>query len=175
MIHNPQKIANDGLVRPTVKDQIQQNGIDLTIKDVTRLYGHAEVRVDTKRLPGATKTNTTETLDKHKQWRLEAGNAYIANLNETVKIPKDMCALIVMRSTFNRCGCLIMGCVFDSGYEGKPSLSIYPHVDIFIEENTRIAQILFFDAESAKLYDGQYQHQGIKEETAPEKPKKEGR
>ena len=84
-------------------------------------------------------------------------------INETIRIPDDMFGLIWSRSTFNRQGIIIRGTVFDSGYVGRPSFSVYNFSGdrIYIKKNTRVCQILFFYSASAFPYHGKYQNGGL--------------
>ena len=155
MIMNPKKVAEQKLVHPCYDKQIQQNGIDLTVTSVSRIKGEGKVwRDGGKQLPKYIE------LPNEGIWKLNKSDAYLLQIAETITVPKDKVALVWMRSTFNRCGCLILGCVFDSGYKGKPTLTMYPHCDLFLERFARVAQILFFEADSDSLYDGQYQNEG---------------
>lgn len=83
--------------------------------------------------------------------------------NEKIKIPKEAFALVFSRSTFNRQGIIARGTVFDSGYEGRPMFSIYnlSGSHISIPKDTRMLQIIFFRADSAGLYKGQYQNENL--------------
>ncbi|RLC62579.1 MAG: hypothetical protein DRI01_06625 [Chloroflexi bacterium] len=87
-------------------------------------------------------------------------------LNEIVSVPDEMFALIFSRSTFNRQGILITSTVFEPGWRGIPTVSIYnlSGVDISIVKDTRIAQIIFFKADAASVYNGQYQNQFLEGE-----------
>jgi len=86
-------------------------------------------------------------------------------LNEIVSVPVSMFALMFSRSTFNRQGILITSTVFEPGWRGIPTVSIYNFsgVDISIAKDTRIAQIIFFKADAASVYNGQYQNQFLDE------------
>ena len=86
-------------------------------------------------------------------------------VNEKVEIPKNMFALVWSRSTFNRNGIIVRGCVLDPGYEGIPCFSIYNMSDtkLYLAKGTRICQILFFNADSAGIYKGQYQYEKLNE------------
>jgi len=77
---------------------------------------------------------------------------------ETVDM-QDTFGLIVQRSTFNRQGIMIRGTIIDPGYKGSIWLTIYNFRDerIAIYKGTRIAQVIFFGANYAALYEGQYQ------------------
>jgi len=97
--------------------------------------------------------------------RLKHGEYKAVRLNEVVSVPDDMFALIFSRSTFNRRGILITSTVFEPGWRGIPTVSIYNFsgVDISIAKDTRIAQIIFFKADVASVYNGQYQNQFLDE------------
>ena len=97
--------------------------------------------------------------------RLNHGEHKAVRLNEVVSVPDDMFALIFSRSTFNRQGILITSTVFEPGWRGIPMVSIYNFsgVDISIAKDTRIVQIIFFKADVASVYNGQYQNQFLDE------------
>ena len=86
-------------------------------------------------------------------------------INEEVNIPEDMFALVWSRSTFNRNGVIVRGCVLDSGYRGIPCFSVYNFSgnELHLPKGTRICQILFFNADSAGIYKGQYQYEKLEE------------
>jgi len=92
---------------------------------------------------------------------LEEGEHKLARLNEVVTIPHDAFALIFSRSTFNRQGVLITATVFEPGWRGIPTVSVYnlSGTDFSIRKDTRVAQIIFFKANAASTYNGQYQNQ----------------
>ena len=91
---------------------------------------------------------------------LEFESVYV---NEKVNIPKDLFALVWSRSTFNRNGIIIRGCVLDSGYEGIPCFSIYNFSGnaLHLSKGTRIVQMIFFKADSAGMYKGRYQYEKL--------------
>ena len=65
--------------------------------------------------------------------------------------------MIFSRSSFNRNGIQILSTLFDSEFYGTPSLTIYPFFELDIERGTRIAQIIFVEAEAYQQYNGKYQ------------------
>ena len=85
-------------------------------------------------------------------------------LNEIVSVPVYMFALIFSRSTFNRQGVLITATVFEPGWKGIPVFSIFNFsgARFSIAKDTRVAQIIFFKANAASTYNGQYQNQFLK-------------
>jgi len=97
--------------------------------------------------------------------RLNHGEHKAVRLNEVVSVPVYMFALMFSRSTFNRQGILITSTVFEPGWRGIPTVSIYNlSGDYFsITKDTRIVQIIFFKADVASVYNGQYQNQFLDE------------
>lgn len=84
-------------------------------------------------------------------------------INEKIHMPPDMFALVFSRSTWNRQGIIIRGVVLDPGYEGRPSFTIYNLSGDFkkFEKGTRMLQIVFFRANAASKYDGQYMRENL--------------
>ncbi len=133
-----------------------QVGVDLTLKSLA-LIDRAAI------IPAKGKTIHAEQTELSKPgagglWELRAGKAYSAVLDQGLeKLPSDLTAFIIQRSSLNRNGCTVTGSVFDPGY-GCENLgcTIYPTEDIFIEKHARIAQLIIHTNEHASLYDGQY-------------------
>ena len=97
--------------------------------------------------------------------RLKHGEYKAVKLNEIVSVPPDVFALMFSRSTFNRQGILITSTVFEPGWRGIPTVSVYnlSGAQCYISKDTRIIQIIFFRAEAASVYNGQYQNQFLGE------------
>lgn len=83
--------------------------------------------------------------------------------NEVIEVPQDMFALVVSRSTYNRKGIRICGCVMDPSFHGQLQLTVYNLSGSWIDipKNKRVAQIIFFTANPASQYEGKYQFQGL--------------
>ena len=80
-------------------------------------------------------------------------------LNEEVRLPENIYAMLYGRSSFNRKGVLIRGSVYDAGYEGVIGCTIYnlSGETLLLKKNERVCQMMFFHASAASTYDGQYQ------------------
>ena len=80
-------------------------------------------------------------------------------LNKIVHLPKDVYATFTHRSSYNRKGVLITGSIYDPGYNGQIGYTIYnmSKEELRIGKNKRIGQIMFFKADPASSYSGQYQ------------------
>jgi len=85
------------------------------------------------------------------------------NMNEAVKLPNDIFALFIHRSSFNRKGVLITGSVYDPGYQGIVGCTVYnmSGANIKIHQNERIGQMVFFKADAASVYNGKYLGEGL--------------
>ena len=95
---------------------------------------------------------------------IKHGCSFNALLNETVKLPKDIYAQFYHRSSFNRKGILITGSIYDPNYEGVVGCTIYNLSGdvIEIKKNKRIGQMVFYKADAASEYNGQYQSEHLK-------------
>lgn len=79
-------------------------------------------------------------------------------LNETVDIPENIFATTNVRSSYSRKGIFISSGLYDSGYRGVIGCSIYnlSNETIIIPKNERILQMIFWEGNSAGLYEGYY-------------------
>lgn len=86
-------------------------------------------------------------------------------LQETVNIPSNYFMTFHHRSSFSRKGVFITSGVYDSGFCGSMGCSIYNMSDeaVHIPINTRVGQAVFWEANPASLYNGQYQHDFAKD------------
>ena len=85
-------------------------------------------------------------------------------LNEEVHLPDDIYSQFYHRSSFNRKGVLITGSIYDPGYAGRVGCTIYNMSGdaLHIDKNERIGQMVFYAAEAASKYNGQYNNEHIK-------------
>lgn len=129
---NPKEVIEKGILIPAECTQVQQVGIDLTIKGSVAI---------------------------------QHGQSLNVLLNEIVKLPKDVFATFTHRSSFNRKGVLITGSIYDPGYEGQVGCTIYnlSGMELGIQDCERIGQMLFFKADPASEYNGQYQGEHLNE------------
>lgn len=161
MIVNPKKIIEIGAVTGIGSDkQIQQNGIDLRIDKLYRVRGSAYLGENFKTMPAFDEVNPRYKADQD-AWvfDLASGQSYGFDTVEGIKVPENMMALIVTRSTLNRVGARITSGVWDSGFESANigGLITSQSIPIFLEKNSRVCQIIFYEADAASLYSGQYQ------------------
>lgn len=160
MILSPKFILKEGILGPAsgfplLEKQIQTNGIDVRIRTVVSLGGDVDFRE--KEIDETHFSKTKLFSDDGGFYNLKKGTPYSVDCFETVNIPENIAAIVYGRSTFNRRGIFIRSSLYDSGFCNVVGCTVYPWVDCRIEVQSRIAQIVFFDANSSKLYSGQYQ------------------
>lgn len=90
---------------------------------------------------------------------LDPGKSRNILLNERIKLPANMCAELKVRSTYSRKGMFLSSGLWDSGFEGNLGCTLYnmSNDPILIPKDERICQVVCYEAESAGLYNGQYQ------------------
>ncbi len=140
-------------------EQIQPNGIDLTLKEVFTLEGSGIIPVDNANR--ALSALAPLPFDDSGLIRLGPGN-YLITYNEVVSLPKDVMALGRTRSSLLRCAAAIHTAVWDAGYSGRSQslLVVYNHDGISIEKNARLLQLVFFRLGSpTEGYCGIYQNE----------------
>jgi len=155
---DPRLIKERMLILPMRKDQLQPNGIDLTIDKAYKVIGKAYLDEAGLKDQGLKKVEIKPTGD---YFEFSPNAAYEVVYDQTIEVPDNMVALTFQRSSLNRSGCNIFGSVWDSGYKGKGSGTLKTSVPIDIKRHTRVAQIIFFWADSSSTYNGRYQNERI--------------
>jgi deoxycytidine triphosphate deaminase len=165
---NVQQILDEGLLKlEHTHGKPAQVGYDLTLKQVNKIGNNIEGNLYVDGKIGKVLKDKTElttyipyepiNLDGVTGWLLYEG-VYDITFNEGCKLPSNRVAFIKQRSSLYRNGTIINSPVFDPGFETEfMGTLMYVHETIFIEENTRVAQIYFHECEAAELYDGQWQ------------------
>jgi len=157
---NPYTLFKRGYIIKGRPQNLTPNGYDLRVKGVYEITTDldsiliADDKNIKKRAYGILRPRR---LNNHKLYYfLKKFVPYEIRTIESVYIPKDMVGLIFSRSSFNRAGIIIRGTLFDSGFRGTPSLTIYPFLNMYLAKESRVAQIIFVKAESYRIYKGKY-------------------
>jgi dUTP pyrophosphatase len=168
-IVNPKHILDLGAVKPyegrpsiiiDPKDDecaLQQNGIDLRLDEVQVADG-ATIFTLHKKGDIRCKYHKLEP-DAEGMFGMYPGHQYALDCFEEVNVPKGMAAYIFVRSSINRYAGIFLCALWDSGFRGRLGGIFRPYIPTFIERGCRIAQIVFFTADSYRQYEGQYQDQ----------------
>ncbi len=142
--------------------QLQPNGIELTVCEISRLVSAGRIPVSNKdRQVSASKI---VPFGEDNFVFLEKG-CYQILFNEVTNIAPDMFALARVRSSLLRSGASVQTALWDSGYSGRPSALLVVHNEngIYLQKNARVIQLVFykFDSPVDKTYCGVYQKENI--------------
>ena len=142
-------------------EQVQANGFDLTLRDVSVIQSAGRITVDNGQR--AVSDVSPLVFDGLGNIELVPGT-YIITYNEIVHLPKNIMALGRPRSSLLRCGVSIGTAVWDAGYEGRSQslLVVYNSRGFGVQRNARITQLVFMELSGeSEGYDGAYQGENI--------------
>lgn len=146
---------------PSLVEQLQPNGIDLTLREVASFTTPGQVgtsnaeRVLAGTIPLPFDSGGGVTI---------ARGCYLITYNEVVNLPLDVTALGRPRSSLLRCGADIGTAVWDAGYCGRSQslLTVHHPNGLRLARNARLLQLIFFRLDSpTRGYDGRYQRENI--------------
>ena len=155
MIIDPKTILERRILASTSweESQVQPNGIDLKLDLVFQIHGSFTLYAnDSKKNTQLLKVEP----DTSGYFHLSGGKAYNVLMMESVRIPSRMCAEVIGRSTLNRNGIFARSTLYDAGFDNTVGFTLYPWVDCSIQKRSRIAQIIFYEAQGEGHYSGQY-------------------
>lgn len=169
-LNSEQIIERKILKLDNTKGKPAQVGYDLAVKEIKRVLGMGYVLKDETILPKyqTLEKETTIVFSKKQNkdiqvrgWMLHPGT-YEVTFWEGCDISNNLSSEIIQRSSVARCGGKINSSVFDPGFKTEEmGTMISIHRDLFIEEDTRIGQMVFEESEplpDEKLYNGQFQN-----------------
>ncbi len=144
-----------------LEEQLQPNGIDLTLRDIALLQSSGRITVQNSQrlLPELAPL----VFDGMGFIDLMPG-AYIITYNEIVHLPKNIMALGRPRSSLLRCGVSVGTAVWDAGYSGRSQslMVVYNPQGFRLQKNARIIQLIFFRlGQKTEGYQGIYQGENI--------------
>jgi len=133
------------------EDQIQPNGVDLTLGAVYEQVAPGRVGRD-----GKTVGKRRERDPDDGVYTLDPGG-YVVGYADRVRIPAGHVGFLYPRSSLLRNSCMLDTAVWDAGYEGRGEglLEVYHPVEL--EQGARVAQLVLARADHADSYDGSYQ------------------
>ncbi|WP_336024412.1 deoxyuridine 5'-triphosphate nucleotidohydrolase [Halobellus salinisoli] len=142
-------------VDPVDDEQVQPNGVDLTLGDVLEQVEPGHVGVDGKTVGDRDPVDDTDGV-----FSLDPGG-YILQYAETIAIPDGHIGFLYPRSTLMRNSCMLNTAVWDAGYEGKGEGLLQVHHPIHLERGARVAQLVLAEAAHDEVYDGSYQGERV--------------
>ncbi len=144
-----------------LEEQVQPNGVDLTLREVALLQSSGKIAVaDSQRLVSDLAPLVFDGLGFID---LMPGT-YIITYNEIVHLPKNIMALATPRSSLLRCGVTVNTAVWDAGYSGRSQslMVVYNPQGFCLQKNARIVQLIFLQlARDTEGYRGAYQGENI--------------
>jgi len=144
-----------------LEEQVQPNGVDLTLREVALLQSSGRIAVeDSQRQVSDLAPLVFDGLGFID---LMPG-AYIITYNEIVHLPKNIMALARPRSSLLRCGVTVNTAVWDAGYSGRSQslMVVYNPQGFRLQRNARIAQLVFLRlSQKTEGYQGTYQRENI--------------
>jgi dUTP pyrophosphatase len=140
-----------------LEQQLQPNGIDLTLREIALLQSAGVIAVDNSQR--RVSELAPLVFDGLGYIDLVSGT-YLITYNEVVHLPENITALGAPRSSLLRCGVDIKTAVWDAGYSGRSQslMVVYNPQGIRLQRNARIAQLIFFKlTRKTSGYQGKYQ------------------
>jgi len=145
----------------SLEEQVQPNGIDLTLRDIALLQSSGRITVeDSQRLV----PNLAPLVFDGLGFIDLMPGAYIITYNEIVHLPKNIMALARPRSSLLRCGVTVDTAVWDAGYSGRSQslMVVYNPPGFRLQRNARVAQLIFLRlSRKTEGYHGAYQGENI--------------
>ena len=145
-----------------LEEQLQPNGIDLTLMEVRELTSTGSIGKDSQQR--ILSDGKIVAFDKHGWVRLSQGS-YLITFNEICNLPLDLMALGKPRSSLLRSGVSIDTAVWDAGYKGRSQalLTVFNPSGFEIQQNARLLQLIFVRLETLTSigYQGRFLNENI--------------
>ena len=142
-----------------LEQQVQPNGIDLTLREIALPQSSGKIAASEKLVPGLAPL----VFDGLGFIDLMPG-AYIITYNEIVHLPRNIMALARPRSSLLRCGVTVNTAVWDAGYSGRSQslMVVYNPQGFRLQRNARVVQLVFLKLTGeTEGYQGAYQGENI--------------
>jgi deoxycytidine triphosphate deaminase len=138
-------------VSPVDEEQVQPNGVDLTLDTIERFDKPGYLGCDGKEIGAREAVKPADGV-----YRLDPGG-YAATYGEQIAIPEGHVGFVLPRSSLMRNGGMLNTAVWDAGYEGRGEGLLQVHHSIRIERGARFAQFVLAAADHEETYEGTYQ------------------
>ena len=147
-------------ISPTTPEQIQPNGVDLTLGSVFKQIDAGRISRTGKTIGERQEVAPSEMTDTSETYYLPP-DAYVIRYAEQLRVPEGHIGFIYPRSSLLRNGCMLNTAVWDAGYEGQGAGLLVVHHDIEIEAGARVGQFVLAEAQHTGTYDGSYQGESL--------------
>jgi dUTP pyrophosphatase len=138
-------------VSPVTEEQVQPNGVDLTLDAVGRFDEPGFLGRDDKEVGAREAVEPDEGT-----YHLDPGG-YAATYGEQIAVPEGHVGFVLPRSSLMRNGAMLNTAVWDAGYEGRGEGLLQVHHPVRIERGARFAQFVLAAAGHEETYEGAYQ------------------
>ena len=149
-----------GQVTPTADEQVQPNGVDLTLASVHEQREPGRIGRDGKTV-GARRERPVDAVDDGDGTYYLPPGAYVVRHRDGLGVPDDHVGFVYPRSSLLRNSCMLNTAVWDAGYEGRGEGLLQVHHDVEIAAGARIAQFVLAVADADGTYDGSYQGENL--------------
>lgn len=163
-IINPKVALEKGWISG-VKDpakQVQPNAIDFTLDRAFKINDYIPFTIteEQKTMKGSTELTPWDFKDGLVGWRIEDNEMLDGLSSVYCDLPEGICAQLVIRSSLARNGLLLTSGLYDSGFKGHVGFVIHNRSSLYciLGEGVRVGQIFLFQADSAGMYAGGYNH-----------------
>ena len=160
-------VGRENLIKmfPNFKDDVAENGIDLRVGNLYEIDESQGFIIgcvdDEKCLP---KLNKIECVGLD-TYILEPQKYYFVEVDRDIHIPDGYTQTYAIRSTFARCGLLLICAIGDNDFNGRLMMGLYNtnrELSIHIGKNERIIQAVTYQNDgTASNYEGSYQNNKI--------------
>ena len=155
MLASPKQMIESGFVKNLIDEakQVQPNAIDWTVDAIQEIDYNSPCHIGE-----GTKIMRRQLplhADAKGDFFLEPGE-YDVSSNVYVEVPEGKAALLILRSTFVRNGCVLASGLYDSGFKGNIGAVLHVNGPMTVEKGVRIGQIMFIDSDSVGKYAGGY-------------------
>ena len=149
------EIFNAGFIKGALEQNVQQQGVDVRVSKISKVFGSGIIPVEGK----TQRAQTSELpLFSDDGWRLQPGY-YEVEFEEGCEMPNNIGLQFKTRSSLVRCGCDIRSGHFDPGFK-TDHMGAFMEVSlpVTIYKGACLAQVITFESNSVdNLYDGQWQ------------------
>lgn len=139
------------------EEAVQPNGVDLSIDKILKISGTPRIGNE-EYYKGEREEVSLSSDDDGNYYSISHRNAYVVVYGEKISIPEDHIGVVLPRSRVMRCGGTIVSALWDSGYEGRGEGGLDVSHPVKIDEEARIAQMVFAKSENIDgVYKGSHQ------------------
>lgn len=146
----------------SLDEQVQPNGVDLTLARVQRYSGEGRIATSNA---GRVLPELEDVEPDVDGWFHLPPGAWHITYNEIVALPHDLMALGRPRSSLGRSGVAVHTAVWDAGYEGRSTslLHVMNPSGFSVQRDARVMQLVFLtlNEQTATGYSGQYQGENM--------------